>query len=860
MQPDGSVRTNAAADLAGLVDPASGEGTAGNPAPVVRPDDGVTAYAVGPFDENEDQIPEERAWTIVPGPLGLASRIVGPDGLETTYDRDADGNVERVEYPSGHAVSRTFDAKGNVLTVTDETLNGTTTFTYDPVFGQLETITDADQETTQIDLDANGNPTQITTPEGRVTEITYESRGLPERITDVFGTVTKLTYDPTTGNLLSILQGENLDPSLRRLTEITPTAEGYVGLLTDPEGRTIDTDYDPAGRITTQLLPGNRTIAFDYDPNGNLTLLTPPGRPDHAFAYTAVNLEEIYAPPQPSPPIATPETLYAYNAGREVKEILRPDGGTIRFRYDPAGRIETTTLEPSGDVFTHAYDQQTGLLQSIQSPTGTTLSFTYRGELVDTESWSGTVSGSVARTYEATGRIDSLTVNGTLTAAFDYDRDRLLTAAGDLTINRSPTTGLVSDTALGAVTDAWTYNPFGEPDTYEAKISGTPVYSVDFERDKLGRIVQKTETIQSATTVFDYHYDAAGRFEEVEEDSQTISTYTYDPNGNRLTHVTQTATTTGTYDDQDRLLEYGDAEYTYTANGELQTKIQNGETTTYEYDFLGNLRRVVLPDQTEIEYVIDGRNRRIGKKVNGVLAQGFLYEDQLNPSAELDGAGNVVSRFVYGTKSNVPDYMITYDGQGQPTGTYRIISDHLGSVRLVIDTDTGTVAQRIDYDEWGNVLLDTALSFQPFAFAGGLYDGAIGLVRFGARDYDANTGRWAAKDPISFAGGQHNLYVYADNDPLNLTDPHGHQIDPGTSTLAFIALRALQSLYGECNRGCLAAISAGTGSCVYVPFPLLATPFHRGGPTIGFFAKICSTPDGCSGSVVFGEAPNPGDT
>jgi hypothetical protein len=47
-------------------------------------------------------------------------------------------------------------------------------------------------------------------------------------------------------------------------------------------------------------------------------------------------------------------------------------------------------------------------------------------------------------------------------------------------------------------------------------------------------------------------------------------------------------------------------------------------------------------------------------------------------------------------------------------------------------------------------------------------------VRFGARDYDAETGRWTAKDPILFAGGQSNLYSYSFNDPVNFIDPSGH--------------------------------------------------------------------------------------
>jgi RHS repeat-associated protein len=293
---------------------------------------------------------------------------------------------------------------------------------------------------------------------------------------------------------------------------------------------------------------------------------------------------------------------------------------------------------------------------------------------------------------------------------------------------------------------------------------GGDLYSISYTRDKLGRIVEKQEGIQGENTQYAYDYDLAGRLAAVSRDGVEIERYQYDSNGNR-THVN--GVQIATYDGQDKLLTYGDATYGYTANGELTEKTVNGVVSDYTYDALGNLMQVRLPGDLTIDYLVDGRNRRIGKQVNGELVQGFLYKDQLNPIAELDGDGNLVSRFVYGTKANVPDYMIK-DGV-----TYRIVSDHLGSPRLVVNAETGEVVQRMDYDAWGVVNRDTNPGFQPFGFAGGIYDLQTGLVRFGARDYDPIVGRWTAKDPIDFDSGDLNLYVYVKNDPVQYVDPLG---------------------------------------------------------------------------------------
>jgi RHS repeat-associated protein len=341
-----------------------------------------------------------------------------------------------------------------------------------------------------------------------------------------------------------------------------------------------------------------------------------------------------------------------------------------------------------------------------------------------------------------------------------------------MTIARDSATGFVSGATLGSVSETRTYNAFGEGRaTPAAPARRRSTRSTTAPRDALGRIVSKTETVQGETHVFGYSYDTQGRLSDVTRDGAATSHYEYDANGNRT--VAPDLTASPAYDNQDRLISYGSCTYSYKADGSLQTKTCLDGTTSYDYDAFGNLRHVTVPNGTNIDYVIDGQNRRVGKKVNGVLVEGFLYRSQLQPAVWLNPDASIRATFVYSARGNVPEYMV------KGGTTYRLFTDQVRSLRLVVDP-TGNVAQRVDYDEFGNVLADSAPGFQPFGFAGGLRDLDTGLTRFGARDYDAVTGRWTAKDPIRFEGGQSNLYLYVVDNPINRADPTGLRllIDP----------------------------------------------------------------------------------
>jgi len=395
------------------------------------------------------------------------------------------------------------------------------------------------------------------------------------------------------------------------------------------------------------------------------------------------------------------------------------------------------------------------------APGGEGLAFAFDGPLPQSVTWTGTLSGTVSYDYDARFQVASVAVNGEA-VGYSYDQDGLLTQAGSLALSRDPVTGLLAGTSQGAVDTAVSYSAFGELAAETVTAGGSVLYAVTYTRDGLGRITAKTETVGGVTTEIGYEYDTAGRLSQETRDGRVTGAWTYDANGNR----TSANGTLSTYDARDRLVSSGSTSFSYTDDGRLATRTDAAGTTHYAYDILGNLHQVTQPDGTTIGYIVDGLNRRIGKTIDGTLTQGFLYEDQLRPIAELDGQGSLVSRFVYGSRINVPDFMIR-DGI-----TYRIVADQVGSVRLVIDTSTGAVVQALTYDAWGNVETDSNPGFQPFGFAGGLQDQDTGLVRFGARDYSPEEGRWTTRDGRGLSGGL-NQYAYVDSDPINMIDPSG---------------------------------------------------------------------------------------
>ncbi len=170
---------------------------------------------------------------------------------------------------------------------------------------------------------------------------------------------------------------------------------------------------------------------------------------------------------------------------------------------------------------------------------------------------------------------------------------------------------------------------------------------------------------------------------------------------------------------------------------------------------------------TTVGYRYDALGRRIARIQGGQTTQ-YLYGDPSNPvrvTATRSPAG-VLTTYRYDDDGLL--YAFERNGQRFFVGT-----DQVGTPRVVTNA-TGAVVDKRDYDTFGNLISDSAATFDlPIGYAGGLEDRVTGLVRFGFRDLDTASGRWTARDPALYDGGQANLYAYVGGDPVSLRDPLG---------------------------------------------------------------------------------------
>ncbi|AFY03088.1 RHS repeat domain-containing protein [Bdellovibrio bacteriovorus] len=609
-----------------------------------------------------------------------------------------------------------------------------------------------------------------TSPNGATYKTKINQYELPIQTQLGSDTPVTMVYD-NQGRLTNTYQGS------ANSTSYTYSLSGYLESITNARNETTTFSYDSTGRITSETTPDNRTTLYSYDADGNQTGITPPGRPIHLFSFNEFGLMESYVPPAPLGG-GYKNTQYQYNLDKQLTAIIRPDGQRLEYIYGDTDGLLKEIVTPSGKQ-SYTYEPNSDRIKSALSIYGVQTSFAYGGVNTTSETQFSPFIGTtkILFDYNKKNQRNARIIEGnkfkTNRINTSYRLDGKIAQVGDLTITYDQSSGRPIGTSLHNIKETLSYDTYGNIHTYEARleIPNLPVktlYSYALERDLAFRIVGKSETIQGVTTQYSYTYDSAGRLIEVKKNGRVTSTYIYDSNGNRTSGSHSGTPFTATFDDQDRMISYNGQLFKYTANGELSSaESAIGKISQFVHDSFGQLKAVHTSIGSNLKYSLDFYGRRIASHKDGKLVYERIYEGRHRIAVDYTHHSQTAKEFVYLNSPNSPEYLII-DGK-----IYKFLKDHLGSPRLIVEAILGTIAQRLDYTELGKITFDSNQDFQPIGFAGGLVDHDTKLVRFGARDYDPEVGRWTSKDPILFKGGDTNLFGYVENDPVNFADASG---------------------------------------------------------------------------------------
>jgi len=456
-------------------------------------------------------LPSGLAGTAEPGPGGLVTTTL-PDGRVMSWSPGADPRfgmlvpfreAETLTTPGGRTWSVTRSRTASLL---------------DPVdvlsFASLQESTKINGKTFLDVFTQSTRTLTRTTPEGRQITATLDAQGRVVQLA-LPGVLPVVFSHDAHGRLETVTQGS-------RTVTRTYRPDGFLESITDPLDQVETYTPDAIGRVVEVLRPDGETIVYDHDAVGNLISVTPPGRPAHGLGYSPVDQRSLYEPP----PLASGSapTIWDHDVDRKLTTVTRPGGVTVTYTPDPAGRLQSITF-PGGQV-TRSYDPETGKLTGLSGPAGVTLGFGYDGHLLTDVLWNGAITGMVHKGYNNDLRVLTETVNGGHAVSFGYDDDGLLTSAGPLTLIRDPQNGQVVELTVGSVVKTLTPSSFGEVDDRVVSVGGSTLFEASIvQRDALGRIQEKTETLAGETHAYGYVYDLAGCLSDVYRDERWKATW-----------------------------------------------------------------------------------------------------------------------------------------------------------------------------------------------------------------------------------------------------------------------------------------------------------------------------------------------
>ncbi|MFF3610069.1 RHS repeat-associated core domain-containing protein [Streptomyces sp. NPDC002463] len=745
---------------------------------------------------------------------------------DTFYD--ARGNVERTHAP----YYATGSPSGQLFKLEDTTgVESQTTTEYDGLSRQTKVTQLAGNGVGSKTLSITrtiygGDRVTVIPPKGGTTRTSIaDSTGRVILLKEYHGTEpegpadsTTYEYDPS-GQLIKLT-----DPS-KNVWEWTYDQLGHQVASTDPDAGTTIKKYNDKGELTSTTDGNTKTVAYAYDNlsrqiesrEGSITgpLLTSQtwdpagnkgmagsstryitlGTTTYQYKTTANIYDALYRPTRTTltvPSIPGQEALAgsyitgtAYNLDGTVRSVAYPAAGnlaaeSLAFTYDNLHRPVTASSNLSGYLGKQTYSLTGKPLQSTLNAGGKSIWTTNAWEF-GTQRLSGTrtdleggngAERATAYTYDEVGNVTTLSDisrYGQDTQCFTYDHLARLTEAFTPASPICPAEPS-AETTLGGPAPywtSWTYNTDGTRNT-------------------------ETQHDPSGTTTAD-----------------KVRTYTYPTGGAARPHsLLGTSTLTGgvgtpvtesyKYDDAGNTTERHRAPETGTTSDQILTWNAEGNLTkvTDTVKKLSGSTTVTTTEATDYVYAADG-----SRLLTHTL-------DTANPTAESTTLhlGSTELKLAKGaTKPTATRYYELGAATAVRTDSNNVsfqVTDHHNTGTLDIDASGATVDQR-RMTPFGKIRGSAPTDWAGTrGFIGGTMD-PTDLTHLGAREYDPDTGRFISVDPVLAPQDVQSLngYVYANNNPMTLSDPSGQRPDGACS--------------GRCTDGSRESWSGGPGNWQY---------------------------------------------
>ena len=799
---------------------------------IITYSDNTTEYHYVPFN------PDITDWQYVSTAIvpKKETTVVKTIRVICAYERN--GNTayfDNLSLTEEAAQTMKYDKDGNLVSVKS---SGSSEETSTYSGGNLKSLKTGGDGTFTYDYDSNHNLKSATN--GIVTEtMTYDLSGnaLTATITPKSGTdkiVTTNTYT-NSNNQLSTVKQRGQYTTTYNYADNANKMYGLASSVVDPQGLTVATSYDVAGRPTSSSVSKSGStlgsVSYQYT-NGMLkTLARTTGSTTQSYNFTYDSFCNMKTLKVGSRTLAT----YTYgDKNGQLKTQTYGNGDSTSFQYDSLNRTTSTTTS-SGDSYNYFYAGDGQLHKMEDTAAGVAYRYNYDaiGRLIGTNQTGGAADLRAAYGYDNESRLKSI----------NYSIPGVVDSATETFYYNTSTTDSISDGALTSMalfSNEWIYYRYDSlsrlkerdvggiltehqtylagtndcttttlPETFytTAKGSSTKLSGFQYAYNEVGNVTQITNLLdntywkfaydkmgqmQYATDYaadgtargrYKYYYDNAGNLTswKIQDGSATVTqeehTYTYgDSNWKDL--LTAFDGQSITYDGGGNPLSYYNGRrYTMTwRNGrELNTATVGGKTYSYEYDVNGLRTRKTNSDGGYTQYYI---------------VDGLTVAEQRFTST---GAEKYTLRYLFDENNSPVGFGIQYPGGTTWTNYYfaKNLQGDVIALYLWNGTSTGTLVATYKYDLWGKpigiynasgaTISQTAANvaaYNPFRYRGYRYDADTGFYYLQSRYYDPAICRFINADSIANLGANSdfnscNLFAYCGNNPINRADSEG---------------------------------------------------------------------------------------